>query len=192
MRRRTLLTALAAAGVSSTALAQNRTQQHQTQPGEMGKAETDHMQRTMKTGSLALATSQVAMQKAQNPRLKQFAQFEVAEQQTVAEVLKSMQNEQGTVGAPARPAAQEAQPQLGDRGRAMPEKLNQTNAGADFDREYLQGQIQGHRELLDAQEDYIRAGRHREHVNVAKLARGQIKEHLAILDLIQGELGRRG
>ena len=74
----------------------------------------------------------------------------------------------------------------------MLEKLNQTNAGAEFDREYLQGQVQGHRELLDAQEDYIRAGRQREHVNIAKLARGQIREHLAMLEIIQGELGRRG
>jgi putative membrane protein len=71
----------------------------------------------------------------------------------------------------------------------MMQSLQQAKAGADFDRMYIQGQIQGHQELLQIQERYLQANsRNREHVNVAKLARGHIKEHLAMLQDIQKEL----
>jgi putative membrane protein len=54
---------------------------------------------------------------------------------------------------------------------------------------YLQGQIQGHQQLLKIQERYLQSNSHnREHMNVAKLARGHIKEHLAMLQEIQREI----
>jgi putative membrane protein len=82
-------------------------------------------------------------------------------------------------------------PGMDQKAQEMVRKLQQAKAGAEFDRDYVQGQIMGHRELLDIQEDYLKSGKNREHVNVAKLARGQIKEHLALLQDIETEL-RRG
>ena len=74
------------------------------------------------------------------------------------------------------------------QGREMVEKLNQA-AAAEFDRMYLQGQIQGHRDLLQAQERYIASNpQNREHMNVAKLARGHIREHVAVLDSLQQKI----
>ena len=52
---------------------------------QAGQAEAQHMQDTMRAGALALATSRIAVQKAQNPDVKKFARFEVAEQETIAE-----------------------------------------------------------------------------------------------------------
>jgi putative membrane protein len=67
----------------------------------------------------------------------------------------------------------------------MMQKLRQPS-GAEFDREYLRGQIEGHRELRQIQERYLASNpQNREHMNVAKLARGQIQEHIALLDGIQ-------
>jgi predicted outer membrane protein len=146
----------------------------------MGKAETDHMQRTMMVGSLALLTSRVAEKKAQNAAVKQFAQFEIAEQETVAEVLKSMQSGSQAATTGQKPSDSEAESHLDAEGRQMLQKLQQAS-GADFDKQYVQGQIDGHKKLLDAQEDYIKAGKNREHVNTAKLARGHIKEHITML-----------
>src|SRR3954447_20960729 len=98
MQRRMLLLAGAATLATVTPiLAQSRG----PSPGaadQPGPAETKHMQETMRVGALALATSRIAVQKAQNPAVKQFAQFEVAEQETVAEVLKSMQGANITTG----------------------------------------------------------------------------------------------
>jgi putative membrane protein len=159
----------------------------------MGRAEMEHVERTMKLGAAALATSRVALEKAENPRVKMFAQFEAAEQETIADILKAMKEQDMTVtGSVDRPSQNDVRAMLDDEGRRMLEQLQSAQRGTAFDRDYVQGQIQGHRELLDAQEDYIRQGRNREHVSVAKLARGQIKEHIALLEMMQGELGRRG
>jgi putative membrane protein len=182
MHRRSILLGAGAAAIAGSALAQSRGPSPGPAP-ELGKAETDHMQETMKVGSLALATSRVAVQKAQNAQVKQFAQFEVAEQETIAEVLKSMQGANVTTGQGAAPNA-EAQANLDDKGKAILKKLQDAKAGAEFDKEYVKAQTEGHNELLKIQENYIKAGKIREQVNVAKLARGQVKEHIALLQSI--------
>jgi putative membrane protein len=189
MNRRTVLAAGGALALSaSPVLAQSRG----PAPGaadQPGPAEQKHMQDTMKTGALSLATSRIAVQKAQNASLKQFAQFEVTEQETIAEVLKSMQGANITTGQGAATNA-EARDQLDEKGRQMLQKLQSAKAGAEFDKEYLNGQVDGHKQLLATQEVYIKSGQVREAVNVAKLARGQIKEHLTLLDTINGQLKR--
>jgi putative membrane protein len=61
-------------------------------------------------------------------------------------------------------------------------KLQQAQAGEAFDKMYIEGQLQGHEELLQIQETYLKSNsRNREHINVAKLARGHIKEHVQVL-----------
>jgi putative membrane protein len=199
MERRMMLAALGAV-FATPVLAQTTQPSGQRAPtsnngaqGSMGKAEMDHVERTMKLGATALATSRVALEKAENARVKMFAQFEVAEQETIADILKSMQQQDpATTGSVKKPSDQEVRAQLDDKGRRMVEMLEKAQRGTAFDREYLQGQLTGHRELLEAQEDYLRSGRNREHVAVAKLARGQIKEHIALLDMMQNDIGRRG
>jgi putative membrane protein len=128
--------------------------------GQMGQAEMQHMQQTMQLGQMALETSRLAQQKAKNENLKQFAQFEVEEQTTLAQILQS-------------------------KGREMVQKLQQASADT-FDKEYLQGQIQGHRDLLQVQERYLQSNsQNREHMAVARLARGRIQEHIVLLEDMQ-------
>lgn len=181
MKRRTLMLAgVATLATISPVLAQTRG----PAPGaadQPGPAETKHMQDTLRVGSLSLALSRIAVQKAGPPMLKQFAQFEVAEQETIAAVLKSMQGANVTTGQGAAPNAEVAD-NFDDKGKQLLQKLQSAKAGADFDRDYLQAQKEGHQQLLKIQEDYIGAGKVREAVNVSKLARGQIKEHLVLLE----------
>lgn len=180
MDRRHLLVALAATCVAAPALAQ-QTQSSQSVPDaahQMGEAETKHLQQTLATGSVALETSRIAREKAQNADVKQFAQFEIAEQETIAEILRAM--------VPQGAAA----PQPDAKGRELLQQAQQAKAGKEFDRDYVAGQIDGHRQLLAIQEDYLKNGRNREHVAIAKLARGMIKEHLTLLETMQKELGR--
>jgi putative membrane protein len=158
----------------------------------MGQAETQHLQQTLATGTVALQTSEIALQKAQNPKVKQFAQLERDEQTTIAEVLRSMQEPAATAsGGAAAPAAKAAAtaPEIPADKAKMMEQLQQAKAGAEFDRLYIEGQLQGHQELLQIQERYLQSNsRNREHVNVTKLARGHIKEHITDLQTIQKEL----
>jgi len=64
--------------------------------------------------------------------------------------------------------------------------LQSKQAGADFDKAYLDGQLQGHRNLLQVQEQFLQSNpQNREHMNVAKLASGRIREHIALLETMQ-------
>jgi putative membrane protein len=160
---------------------------------EMGQAEMQHMQDTMRLGSEALETSRLALDKARNRDLRQFAQFEVNEQQTIAEVLRSMMDPAATAatGFEASPASSGMGAATSDtpmeaEGRPLIEQLRGAQIGAAFDRAYLQGQIKGHRDLLQVQERYIESNpQNREHLNIAKLARGHIREHISMLEAMQ-------
>ena len=157
--------------------------------GQMSQADLQHMQQTMMLGMVALETSRIAQEKAQNADLKQFAQFEIQEQQTLSEVLRSMMDPAATAATGQSPAgASPATMQMNAQGQQMIDRLRQAS-GAEFDRQYHQIQVQGHRDLLQAQETYLQSNpQNREHVNVAKMARGHIREHMARLQDIQGSL----
>jgi putative membrane protein len=171
------------AGQSGAAMGQGAMGQ-----GAMGQAEMEHVQRTLAAGMVALQTSEIALQKAQNPNVKQFAQFERDEQTTLAEVLRSWQEPAATASTGASPASATSTPAIPADKANMMQALQQARPGAEFDRMYIQGQIQGHQELLQIQERYLQGSRNREHGNVAKLARGHIKEHLAMLQDLQKEI----
>lgn len=163
--------------------------------GQMSQADMQHMQQTMQLGMVALETSRIAMQKAQNPELKQFAQFEVQEQTTLSDVLRSMMEPAATAAtsgqsgqASSSTASASAMP-MDQQSRDMVQKLQSAQAGQEFDRQYLQGQIQGHQDLLQVQERYLQSNpQNREHMNVAKMARTQIREHIALLENMQQKM----
>src|SRR3954452_687197 len=160
MDRRVVITGLAAAVFAVPALAQ--TTAPTAQPGApgnaasgnrpsgpMSQADVQHMQQTMQLGMVALETSRIAQQKAQNADLKQFATFEVQEQTTISEVLQSMIDPAATAAPSAQAggttgaAGSATGMQMPAEARQMVQKLQSAQAGAEFDREYLQGQMQG-------------------------------------------------
>lgn len=178
MDRRFLVFSLAAAGLAGPALAQTAaTRPAGAAPAAgMGPAEMDHAKKTAAVGMLSLQTSDIALGKASNAKVKEFAQFEHDEQTTIAEILKSMD-----------PSTASMQPD--DKGMAMISKLKEAKAGAAFDRDYVAGQIEGHQMLLAIQEDYLKAGKDMHHMAVVKLARGMIKEHLVLLGDLKKAIG---
>lgn len=137
----------------------------------MGGPEMEHAQRTLMAGSLALETSKIALEKSKDDDVKEFAQFETDEQTTVAEILKGM--DPSLMPKPDSKHAETVQ------------KLQSAKAGEAFDMAYIDGQIDGHRQLLAIQEDYLKTGKNREHVAITKLVRGMVKEHLTLLDDIK-------
>ncbi len=155
----------------------------------MGEAEMTHGTETGKVGSLSLATSRVAVEKASDPMVKMFAEFEVAEQETISDVLMSIKaSPDAAEGALKKPTDAEVQAMIDAAGKTELEKL-QGLSGAEFDKAYVTAQLDGHRKLLTIQEDYLKVGQNREHLDVAKLARGQIREHISILEELQKKVG---
>ncbi len=145
---------------------------------QLSAARQAHIKDTLAVGSLSLMLSRIAQPKVNTPRLKEFAGFEIAEQETVANILKAIQTGEA-------PSDAEVMQNLDDAGKSAVEKLRQMNGGWAFDREYLRAEIDGHNRLLEIQQAYLRAPDNLDETNVAKLAEGIIKEHLALLGDMQ-------
>ena len=75
----------------------------------------------------------MAEEKAQNAWVKRFARYEVAEQTTIADILKSM-------GA--------SPPKLTEKQAAIVAKTKAAKPGPSFDGDFLANQLDGHKELL--------------------------------------------
>ena len=190
MDRRIVLTGLVALA-ASPALSQQSggaSSSSMSSGGSANQADMQHMQQTMMLGMMSLETSKLALEKARNDDLKQFARFETNEQTTLAEIHKSMMEPTSTSATGSSASSSGTSMQMDAKGREMVQKLSKAS-GAEFDREYLQGQLEGHKELLQVQEKYLSGNPgSREHVNIAKLSRNQIREHIALLEDIQKKM----
>jgi predicted outer membrane protein len=172
------------------------------QPG--GEAEIRHIQDTMALGTVTLQAATFARSKAQDPRVQRFAGFEEAEQNTLVEVLRSLADPAATSStnlqaaqataqnAPQNPSqAAATAPVIAPERAALMERMSRAQPGPDFDRDFVQLQLDGHRDLLQVQERYLAGNpRSREQRAIALMARTQIREHIALLEAIQQELGR--
>jgi putative membrane protein len=179
MNRRLLLASIAALPASRV-LAQAA-----SPPAPAPSASTDarqkHIRDTTAYGSLSLLQSRIAKPKVTHPMLKQFAEFEIAEQETVADALKAIQSNAAPTGTVPSPSDAELMQNLDDAGKASVEKLRAMKSGSEFDRDYIRYQVEGHHKLLEIQEVYLKAPDNLDQTNVAKLAKGMIKEHLTLL-----------
>lgn len=167
MHRRLLIASMATAALTGSALAQAT--QAQPQPGAApapGPEELAHAKDTLAIGTILLATSREAISKG-SAGVKAFAEKEVSEQEAVASVL----NARGHSPAPA----------LEPEGQSMVGRLQNTQAGADFNKAYLEHQLDAHRRALELQERYLKGGKDPYSVAVATLTRGHIREHIDLL-----------
>jgi len=130
-----------------------------------------HAEQTLAVGTVALRTSELAKEMAKDDWVKRFANYEVAEQTTIAEVLKSMG----------------FSPEKSEQATEMVDKLKKSS---NFDADYIAAQLEGHQKLLKIQDDYIGSGSARTGagLDVARLARTQINEHINLLQTIQKTL----
>lgn len=136
----------------------------------MGPAEQRHARDTLMIGNVALLTSRLAQSRGNHPLVRQFAQFEVEESTTVAMIIRDL-----TGLTPPPPMGAD---------RRMIDQLEDMR-GAQFDRMYITGQLDGHRRLREVQDRYLSQGRNTHHRHIAMLARGRILEHIRELELIR-------
>jgi putative membrane protein len=144
----------------------------------------EYFRQSLAASSLTLAASRMAALKAQTDDLKEFAGLEEEEQETLADVLKSLMTQTASLNDPTgrRLSDAEVEQNLDQDGRDTLEKLHAEPAGAEFDRAYLGVLSTGHLELLRIQESYLDSGRNSTTViNVAQLVRTMIKQHLQLL-----------
>jgi predicted outer membrane protein len=150
-------------------------------PGPGSPFNENHITQTNMVGSLLLETSRMALEKSQNRWIRQFAGFEVAEQEGMADVLKALVDPQFTATLPTRKSDVNAAPSLGPQSGLLVDKLSKMN-GAEFEKNYIAGQVEAHQQLLQIQETLLRSNQvPREQVGIAKLAQSHIQEHLVVL-----------
>ena len=179
MNRRLLLASIAT--LPATRVIAQSTSPPAPAPSASTDTQQKHIRDTMAYGSLSLLLSRVAKSKVTHPMLKQFVDFEIAEQETVADALKAIQTNAAPLGSIPSPSDTDLLKNLDDAGKASVEKLRALKAGSEFDRDYIRYEVEGHRKLLDIQEVYLKAPDNLDQTNVAKLAQGMIKEHLTLL-----------
>jgi putative membrane protein len=192
IERRILLAALATAAAAPAFAQTSTSQMSKDQPSgstamprsgqqaELGEAERRHITNTMAAGGMSLLASRAALKKVRDDDIKEFAQFEVAEQETIADVLMGMMDPSKASGKINPPSEPEVRQQVSKEDQATLEKMEAMNGDA-FEKAYVRAQIDGHEKLLRIQEDYLSSGKNPAHLGIAKLARGQIKEHLTLL-----------
>ena len=96
-------------------------------------AKQKYIKDTLAVGSLSLILSRMALPKLNTAQLKQFAEFEIAEQETVADVLTALKTNAAPTGAIPTPSDAEAMQNLNETGKATVEKFRKLQAGSAFD-----------------------------------------------------------
>jgi putative membrane protein len=127
---------------------------------------------TLQIGTLAKTTSQIALKNSGNAYVRRFANLEIAEQTAVAQSLTSNFDP-----PPAELTADQQQIVASLQGQSS----------LAFDAAYVQAQIQGHRQLLNIQQEFL-AGETdptADFVHIALIATPFIQTHLSILRGLQ-------
>jgi predicted outer membrane protein len=190
MERRILLAGLAAGAALATGSARAQSSSPAGPTPSLSDAAKTHVRDTMAAGAQSLAISRIALGKLKHPMGRQFAGFETAEQEGVADVLKArMAPGTRPSGAVAPPTDADLEAALDDDGKAAAAKFRDMAAGPEFEKAYIQAQVEGHRKLLGIQDAYLGVADDETETAIAKLVRGRIQEHLTILGDIGKHLG---
>ncbi|WP_376095311.1 DUF4142 domain-containing protein [Roseomonas sp. CCTCC AB2023176] len=146
-----------------------------TPPANLQGMDADRLRTlTHEAGTFSLMTARIGAEKARHPDAKRFAQFEVIEQEGIAESMRLAGH-------------QMQQPNFSGEKREMMNRLQQAQAGDEFDRMFLQGQHDGHQELLNLTSAMMAAqNAPAPDKIIATLANGQIREHLILISTMLG------
>ncbi|WP_426959231.1 DUF4142 domain-containing protein [Muricoccus radiodurans] len=174
--RRTLALALTGAAIlPAAAMAQQAAPRANTPPQNMSGVAPDQLaMRTHEAGTFSLMTARVGVEKATNADVKRFAQFEVQEQEGVAQAMRLA----GHNFPEPRFEGEKAQ---------ILQRLRGAGSGNEFDMMFLQVQEQGHQELLNLTTAIMQGNAPAPDKIMATLANGQIKEHLILIGLMRGQ-----
>lgn len=166
LHRRTSFAVLGAAALPALFT----TAQAQTQPQSRSGANDLHMMAIVAT-TFSLNSSRMAMQKASNPMVRQFATLEVSEQEAAIVAM-------GLAGI-----AMPANVSMPADKVQMTQMLDQAS-GAAFDTAYLRGQKLGHEELLQIHSRIASTGASPAERIIGTMAVPAIRSHLAMIEMM--------
>lgn len=129
-----------------------------------------------------ITTSRLAQQKAASDSVKKFAQHMLDDHTKTSERLKTLAQSKG-VQLPTAPEGAQ---------KRVVSKLEKESAGAEFDREYINGQVSAHRKTVRLFERQAKDGRDPELKAFASETLPNLREHLKMVQDLQAGLSGKG
>jgi putative membrane protein len=179
------VSALAALGLPGLAMAPAIAQhpQHHTmsgdtkpeQPAGMDRG-TKFMKEAPQSDMFEIEAAKIALEKSRNEQVRSFAQTMLTDHQR-------MSMEMMAVAGGTRPAAAQLEPRHG----AQLDQLRQ-ETDANFDKRYMEMQVEGHREALTLHQDYSKNGDNAQLKNVATDALPQVQQHLQQAEMLRRQM----
>ena len=149
-----------------------------TQAGAQVPAAADFVNRAAISNMFEIQSSQLAQQKAQNDRVRQFAQSMVQDHTAAGDKLKS--SAQGIQGATI--------PSSLDQPHQQMVQTLQSASGPGFDRDYVQMQVTAHRDAVSLFDQYAQNGDNQQLKQFAQQTLPTLREHLQSVEQIQNSL----
>ena len=149
-----------------------------TQAGAQVPAAADFVNRAAISNMFEIQSSQLAQQKAQNDRVRQFAQSMVQDHTAAGDKLKS--SAQGIQGATI--------PSSLDQPHQQMVQTLQSASGPGFDRDYVQMQVTAHRDAVSLFDQYAQNGDNQQLKQFAQQTLPTLREHLQSVEQIQTSL----
>ena len=129
-----------------------------------------------------IATSRVAQQKAASDAVKKYAQHMIDDHTKTSERLRTLAQGKGAQ-LPAEPDGAE---------KRLIAKMEKEDAGAEFDREYIAGQVKAHQKSVRLYERQAKDGRDPELKAFASETLPNLREHLKMAQDLRGGADRKG
>jgi putative membrane protein len=149
-----------------------------TQAGAQVPAAADFVNRAAISNMFEIQSSQLAQQKAQNDRVRQFAQSMVQDHTAAGDKLKSAT--QGIQGVTV--------PTSLDQPRQQMMQTLQSTSGPGFDRDYVQMQVTAHRDAVNLFDQYAQNEDNQQLKQFAQQTLPALREHLHSVEQIQNAL----
>jgi predicted outer membrane protein len=149
-----------------------------TQAGAQVPAAADFVTRAAISNMFEIQSSQLAQQKAQNDRVRQFAQSMVQDHTAAGDKLKSAT--QGIQGVTV--------PTSLDQPRQQMMQTLQSTSGPGFDRDYVQMQVTAHRDAVNLFDQYAQNEDNQQLKQFAQQTLPALREHLHSVEQIQNAL----
>ena len=168
--------ALVAAGpVAAQSQDKSASTQKSAKSGE-SKSDAKHMKDLAIANMAEVETGKLALEKAQDPKVKEFAQHMVDDHSKMLDEVKSLAQSKG-VDLPGAPDAKH---------QKVMKKL-QSASGADFDREYMRAMVKDHRDALKLTQRTAKGAKDPDLKAAAQKAAPDIQDHLKMAQQIAKE-----
>jgi putative membrane protein len=139
--------------------------------GGESKGDARHLKELAIANMAEIEAGKLAIEKAQDPKVKEFAQRMVDEHSKMLDEVKSLAQAKG-VELPSAPDAKHQ--------KAM--KKLQSASGADFDREYMRSMVKDHRDALKLAQRTAKGAKDADLKAAAQKAAPDIQEHLKMAE----------